>query len=664
MDTLRFLHKGIVVICLLAAAGHALAAAKLTPEEQAFLKARQALKNGELGTFHTFAHRLKHYALYPYLRYDYLRTRLGTTPDGVLLEFIKRYSDSPVSERLRRAWLHTLARERHWHMFLQVYRGSEDPALQCYALRARIHTGHAAGLWDKVEPLWRVGHAQPEACEPLFNRFYASGRITPDLLWRRIRLSMDAGHLRLAGELAQHLDRRGQAQVRLWQRVYRHPQHALANPLLRHDGPITRDIVLSGIQRLAYRDAGTAHDLWQTLRPRYRFTLSQIDHVQRVIALAAAHQQSPAAMRLLAAAPADTRIKLWRVRTALTGRQWDTALAGIQDLPAALRDSDQWRYWRARALEKLGDSATATTIYRTLAATRSYYGFLSADRLGQPYHMDDKPLDYSEEQLSRLLDLPSVARARELYRVSLAHDARDEWRYATRDMGVQQLESAAVLAYRWGWYDQAILTAARSGDFDDLRLRFPTPYRQLVMTNARQLGLSPSWVYGLLRQESLFRPDARSGMGALGLMQLMPGTGAYTARNIGLFLSHTGELLVPANNIRLGCAYLDHLLTRFGGNQVLATAAYNAGPRRVKRWLPVRDAVPADVWIDTLPYTETRRYVRAVLAYSVIFNRRLDHKPLSLSALMPPIGPGQIMRAAGFKRSTRTAALIVPADND
>ncbi|MDE2089909.1 MAG: transglycosylase SLT domain-containing protein, partial [Gammaproteobacteria bacterium] len=627
----------------------------------AFLKARQALKNGEMGTFYTLSHRLKHYALYPYLRYDYLRTRLDATPDGVLLEFIKRYADSPVSERLHRAWLHTLARERRWHMFLHVYRSSRDPALQCYALRAHIHTGHAAGLWDQVEPLWRVGHAQPKACEPLFNRFYASRRITPDLLWQRIRLAMDAGHSRLAGELAQHLDRRGRDQARLWQRVYRHPQRALASPRLRHDGPITRDIVLSGIRRLARRDADTAHDLWQTLRPRYRFTPAQIDHAQRVIALAAAHQQSPAAMRRLAAAPADTQIKLWRVRTALAGRQWDAVLAGIQDLPAALRDGDQWRYWRARALGKLGNNAAATAIYRTLAEARSYYGFLSADRVGQPYHMDDQPLDHGEERLARLLDLPGMARARELYRVGLAHDARDEWRYATRTMNAQQLGSAAVLAYRWGWYDQAILTAARSGDFDDLRLRFPTPYRRLVMANARQLGLSPSWIYGLLRQESLFRADARSGVGALGLMQIMPRTGAYTARNIGVFLGHMDELLVPANNIRLGCAYLDHLLAMFGGNQVLATAAYNAGPRRVKRWLPVQDAVPADVWIDTLPYTETRRYVRAVLAYSVVFNRRLDHKPLSLSALMPPIGPGQIMRAAGFKRPARTAALVDPA---
>lgn len=649
-----------MAICLLAAAGYALAGAPLTPKEQTFLKARQALENGALGTFHALAGKLKHYALYPYLRYDYLRTRLGTTPDGVLLEFIKRYADSPLSERLRRAWLHILARQRRWRTFLQVYRGSRDPALQCYALRARIHTGHAAGLWDQVESLWRVGHAQPQACEPVFNRFYASARMTPDLLWQRIRLAMDAGHPRLAGELAQHLDRRGQAQVRLWQRVYRYPQRALASPLLRHDGPITRDIVLSGIQRLARRDADTAHDRWQTLRQRYRFAPAQIAHAQRVIALAAAHQQSPAAMRRLAAAPADTRIKLWRVRIALAGRQWDTVLAGIQDLPAALRDSDQWRYWRARALEKVGNDSAATAIYRTLAETRSYYGFLSADRVSQSYHMDDQPLDYGEERLARLRELPGIVRARELYRVGLAHDARDEWRYATRDMDAQHLGSAAVLAYRWGWYDQAILTAARSGDFDDLRLRFPTPYRRLVMDNARRLGLSPSWVYGLLRQESLFRPDARSGMGALGLMQLMPGTGAYTARNIGVSLGHTGELLVPANNIRLGCAYLDHLLAMFDGNQVLATAAYNAGPRRVQRWLPVQDAVPADVWIDTLPYTETRRYVRAVLAYSIIFNRRLDHKPLSLSALMPPIGPVQIMRAASFKRQARTA-LIDPA---
>lgn len=664
MDTVHFLRRGIVAICLLTAAGSAVAGG-LTPEQQAFLKARQALESGNLKTFHVLAHKLRHYVLYPYLRYPYLRTRLSTTRDTVLLEFLERYGDSPLSARLRRAWLYTLASQQRWHMFLSVYQGSRDPALQCYALQARLRTGHTKGVLRDSESLWLVGHSQPDACVPVFAALYASPLLTPELVWRRIRLAMNEGHTRLALALARrHLDHRGQAEARLWQRVYLHPRHRLDTPALRHDTPIARDIVLSGIRRLARRDADAAHALWRTLQPRYHFTQDQIDHTQRLIALAAAHQQSPEAMRRLAAAPADTQVKVWRVRAALADRNWGAVLAGIQDLPPALRDSDPWRYWRARALNKAGNTTAAAAIYKTLAATRSYYGFLSADRIGQPYRMDDQPMAYSKRQYSHLLALPGIARARELYRVGLAHDARGEWRYATRGMDVRQLEPAAVLAYRWGWYDQAILTAARSGQWDDLRLRFPIPYRKLVIGNARRLGLEPSWIYGLLRQESLFRPDARSGMGALGLMQLMPGTGAYTAHNIGLFLGHMGEMLVPANNIRLGCAYLDHLLARFGGNQVLATAAYNAGPQRVKRWLPVQGSVPADVWIDTLPYTETRRYVRAVLAYSVVFNWRLDRKPISLSALMPPIGPEQIMRAAGFKRPARTAALGDPAGED
>jgi soluble lytic murein transglycosylase len=272
-----------------------------------------------------------------------------------------------------------------------------------------------------------------------------------------------------------------------------------------------------------------------------------------------------------------------------------------------------------------------------LAGERDYYGFLAADRVGQVYRFGHDAVPFTETDLAAAEALPGIARARELLRVGLTIDARREWRDAIRDLDDRQLEIAAVLAGRWGWHDRAIVTVARADHFDDLDLRFPLVYQDLVLSNARATGLDPAWVYGVMRQESAFWEDARSRSGALGLMQLMPSTARETARRLRERVDDVYDLLSPPKNIRLGVAYLRRVLDRFDGHQGLATAAYNAGPGRVRSWLPGSHPLAADIWVDTVPFNETRGYVKRVMAYTAIYEHRLERPVRPLKGRLPPV---------------------------
>ncbi|MEJ2761988.1 MAG: transglycosylase SLT domain-containing protein, partial [Gammaproteobacteria bacterium] len=284
----------------------------------------------------------------------------------------------------------------------------------------------------------------------------------------------------------------------------------------------------------------------------------------------------------------------------------------------------RWRYWRARALEQAGERKTADAIYRSLAGQRDYYGFLAADRLGIPYNLNYASLPNDVETWKAIMAMPAVIRARELYKLGMMLEARREWRDALTRMSDHQMQIAARIAADWGWDDRTILTLGRAQAYDDLVLRFPLPYEHRLKKYAKKRGLDLSWLFALTRAESAFMQDARSPTGALGLMQVMPRTGRRTARAIGFRTFHTRYLLQADKNITIGTAYLKQMYDKFNGNQILATAAYNAGPYNVARWLPESECDEPDVWIETIPFTETRKYVARILYYSSIYDWRLQ----------------------------------------
>ena len=399
---------------------------------------------------------------------------------------------------------------------------------------------------------------------------------------------------------------------------------------------MTRRRASSSYTRLSvsYDDPELALQLWHGISKGSRFSAEQELRTARHTALWMARDNLPGAYAQLIALPAaaqNDEVLRWRARSSLRERNWPNLLGDIDEMSAEERNAEEWRYWRGIALLRSNRQLDAEVVLTDLATERSYYGFLAADELGQPYAFGSNDFVADDERISKLAVRPELVRARELFLVGLDGRGRSEWDAVIRYFDAADKMQAAILAHRWGWHSRAIAAAASVGEYDDLSLRYPLPYHETFREHAENASISATWAYGVARSESLFMRDVRSSAGAIGLMQLMPTTGKKVAKEIRLPYSGLDTLTDPDSNIRLGTSYLGQMAERYGGNQVLATAAYNAGPHRVDAWLPESGDIDARVWIENIPFNETRGYVRRVLAADTIFHWRITGEMRRLS---------------------------------
>ncbi|MGD2083616.1 MAG: transglycosylase SLT domain-containing protein [Chromatiales bacterium] len=636
------------------AGGVATASDPLASQRARFVEAERALAAGRDADLATLRASLKDYPLYPYLEYEALKRSLRSAAPAEVRRFLETYADTPLAGRLRSAWLSRLARDGRWKSYVAFYEPTDSVVPRCRWLQALIETGRSGEAFAAVPEIWLHGRSRPKECDPALDAWRAAGRLTPELTWQRIELAFQAGEWRLARYLKRFLGPEDRRWAELWLDAHRDPDLLTRRPqAFSGDHPMRNAILEHGLERLADRDPEAALHAWESIDARFDFDSLESTRITRYLTLALAREHHPRALDYLERIEPcsdDLRLHETRIRTALGAGDWGATLSWIEALPPEARDEERWRYWRARALEMLGHRSEAADLYRSLARERSYYGFLAADRAGLEYRLDDIPVPVEPATLQTIAGRPGLRRARELRLLDRLGDARTEWQWAIRDMAAPELKAAAKLAQSWGWHDRAIFTLARTGYWDDLELRFPLEHRADIESLARTASLDPAWVYAVVRQESAFIRDARSGAGALGLMQLMPSTAGYVARKLGERPPGRFDLLDPQINIRLGSTYLKRVYDRLGGHPVLATAAYNAGPRRVESWLPA-GRLDADVWIELIPFRETRRYVQRVLTYTAIYEHRLGRAPERLSERMRPVGSaaGWADRAASEK---------------
>lgn len=633
----HFRQFTFVTLVLLANAG---LADRNDKQREQFLQAEEALENGRSTEYRALKQALTDYPLYPYLEYRELRDSLDKAKPGQVRDFLQRYDGQPVAARLHSSWLYRLGKQKDWDTYLDFYTPQSSVTLQCYEVRARLQKGDRKAALDDALELWLVGHSQPDACDPAFAQLFGEGVITSELIWQRIRLAFANQKSSLAGYLAKRLSAEDRAWVKRWEQAHRRPTAAIKSEWAKQDTPLVREILAHALQRLARHKPDQAWKHWQTLSADHRFSEQQRGKILQRIALNGAVNGDQDAAKWLAAVPdsaADDNIRQWRVRIALLNGDWSQALQRIDELDAPARNDDGWRYWRAYALDAGGAAGDAYTEFAQLSGERSYFGFLAADRLQRPYQMASTRAQHEKPALTAIEELPGIQRARELYFTGKRLDARREWFYATQRMQPEQLRMAALLAHNWGWHDRAIISAAQAHYWSDLTLRFPLPHRESIFVNARRYEIDPALIYGVIRQESAFMEDAVSSVGALGLMQLMPATGKQTARALNIRYQGNQGLLQSDQNIQLGSAYLNKLMTRYNGSPVLAAAAYNAGPHRVSRWLPGGGDMDAALWTELIPFSETRKYVRRVLTYATIFDWRLEQPLTRLSARLPMV---------------------------
>lgn len=620
----------------------------LEAQRRVYLDALVAVRSGQISKYKALHSTLEGYILRGNLEFEYLKRRVATTPVESLHDYLRENRYSVTSRYLRQRWLHHLARTGQWDLFLQEYRQyPKDKRLYCYRLNRLLQSPDQdqAALMSQVEKLWMTGKRLPPPCKPVFEKWRKAGHMTSDLVTARIRLAMQRRYLSLARELSYYLPARDRKWVERWIRAHRRPAKELDSINYKIDKPIARMMVKHAVARLARRDPEAAMEQWQQLKQKHRFFGEDENYVLRYVGILGAKRHLPKAVDWLSAVSAsdqDRNLHHWRIRAAVRSGDWETAREFIAALTQDELEENEWRYWQARIAEETDDEEAAWDLFTDLAQERSYYGFLAADKVGAPYSMQHRAVDVTPDELGTMLARHDMRIAQELFKIGQIVSARRQWFWSIKHMNKRELQAAAVAAQNWGWYDRALYTVSKSGHLDDLDLRFPVLYREKVEKNARRTGVDPGWIYGVMRQESAFVTDARSVAGALGLMQLMPRTGRATARRLRLNIRSHSAILNVDNNLRLGSYYLKTMLRRNQGNHVLATAAYNAGSHRVKKWLPRENTMPADIWVDSIPFNETRNYVKNVMGFTAIYERRLELAPTPLKARMDEVNPRKV----------------------
>ncbi|MDH5632531.1 MAG: transglycosylase SLT domain-containing protein [Gammaproteobacteria bacterium] len=614
-------------------------------QRQNYRKAVTALKQRDYYQYAKLLRELDDYPLKPLLEFQYLKNRVALTPAVTLHQFITDYDYTPQADFLRSRWLQHLVGQGDWETFMKEYSDSEkDESLQCHQLNYLLRTSaDQAPLMTRAENLWMTAKRLPAACNAVFDRWKQAGHMTKSLVWTRIKLAMEKRRVSLARSIANtYLDELDRIWFRRWEAIHHHPDRELRQISYRVETPVARQIIKHGIVRIAYRDPDAAMDMWTRMKARFAFFGEDESYILAKVGVLAARHHSDSAFEWLArvsVAENDENLRMWRLKSALRESEWSTARYFLASLSDEEQNSERWQYWRARIMEHTDEKDEALALFRNLSRQRSYYGFLAADRVNVEYSMGHKPVEASEAELDAMQKRPGMVVARELYDMGETHEARRQWNWMIGRMNKAELKVAALVAQQWGWHDRAILTVARADHFDDLDLRFPVIYREMVEANAERTGLEPSWIYGVMRQESAFVQDARSPVGALGLMQLMPGTGRQVGRKLKLPIRDRSSILKVENNVLLGSSYLKSVFDRYNGNQMLATASYNAGPHRVKRWLPDEKQLPGDVWVETIPFDETREYVKNVLSFTSVYNHRLGETPRRLKLRMGDLEP-------------------------
>lgn len=571
---------------------------------------------------------LRGYVLYSYLEAERLRVRLdrGASPslDQDIESFLARSGSAPVARIIRRPWLESLAARKQWERYLTAYAAGvrPDQNLRCLALRAQLALGEGTQLAEAARTEWLTPKSADSACDPVFAWMREQRLLTQDLVAERARLALLGGEASLARWLSREVPgERGQA-LRNWALLLERPADAIDilidNPQLKVDD----EALLAGWRKLSRRDPERARDRLTRLvkaratEPGLASTLSR--ELAVGLALSRHGQDALRAFDRVRAEDFDDLAHEWQVRAALWTGDWKRAARALTSMPTQLRGEARWTYWQGRAAEVLGQPELAREHYLQALRSDNWYGVLASARLKQRFAPRHVKAGLDSRLLRSLEGDERFRRARELFLLEMIPQAQSEWNAALESLEPAMRRHAAAIASSWGWHFQAIASAAREQLFDDYELLYPNPYRAEVAEAARQTGLPATLLIGLIRQESLFQPYAVSSANAMGLMQLLPTTARQVSRRIGRPAPSTTELKKPAVNVRLGSNYLAGLIQDFGGQVPVALAAYNAGPNAARRWLP-GSALELDVWVENIPYNETRSYVQRVMWHSVVF---------------------------------------------
>jgi soluble lytic murein transglycosylase len=564
-----------------------------------------------------------------------LTNRLDEAQQDELDAFAARWKGTYVEDRLRNDWLLELGRRADWANFAAEYprfRMNDDRDVACYALLVR-HLGGEDVRTD-ARAAWAAQRDADEGCALMATTLYAAGRFTAADVWRKARLAIEAGRARAARQAVELI---GPVASKALDELLESPARFLARKASA-SGRNAAELTTLALMRMAGNDPDAAAGLldarWQRSLPRDLAAWAWIT-VAKQAAVKLQPQAADYFTRVTTAAKGaadpewSDEVLAWKARAALRADdgkpRWQQVTQAIAAMSPDQQNDPAWVYWKARGLQALaadsqnGESLRAMSreLLGELSTQMNFYGMLAAEDLAQPLALPERPAPLTAAETAAAATNPGLMRGLQLIEMGLRSEGVREWNFTLRGMDERELLAAAQLACDRQVWDRCINTSERTRGEIDMAQRFPTPFRAEVSAQAREIGLDPAYVYGLIRQESRFIMDARSGVGASGLMQIMPATARWTAKKIGLSY-HPGLIADRDTNLRLGTAYLKLVLDDFGGSQALAAAAYNAGPRRPRKWREGPPLEPA-IWAENIPFPETREYVKRVLANATYY---------------------------------------------
>ncbi len=611
----------------------------LAQQRESFLHAEKLIALKQDGKFKETLSQLQNYPLFPYLKYSWLIQNLGS--DKEISQFLENYAQTPYVKLLKQKRLFYLARNKRWKQFLNNFSKSRNRKLQCYNHWAQYKTGQTKKAINGAKKLWMTGSSQPKACDKLFVELKKTGYLTPKKFWQRFRLAMKSGNYGLARYLKKSLSGEKQKVAAFWLKVIRNPKLVEGVKKWPIKKRYRASIFAHGIRRLIGKDHALALNIWDKYKSSVKVSKADRQYIEKRLALTLAFRKKQIAYsRLSKINNNEEKIRAWTVRSALAIQDWQSVNKALSMLKPAEKSQERWKYWQARTFNQLGEKSKADHLYKELKNNRSYYGFLAAQNLQQQPQLQDHPISLETRQLLQLKESVGFKAVREFRFFDRDIEAKREWWHLVKKLDKKQILAAAKVAEQHDWHNLAIFTVAKVKHWDDVNLRFPLVYSKLVSQNAKTQGIDPAIIFGLIRRESAFDKNALSPVGARGLMQIMPRTGRQIARDLKEKWSGKNILFHEQTNLKYGAFYYKQLLDRFNGHFALAAAAYNAGPHRVKRWLPSDTTLPADIWIETIPFKETREYVAAVLAYATIYKQRLGGKSFKMKHLMLDVNPG------------------------
>lgn len=620
--------------------------------DEDFLLARAAYNQKNAIALSEYTQQLQHqeYILAPYAEYWLMLLSLSEADNQTVVDFINTYSEYPFADKLRGEYLKKLGKEQDWTAFAAEFANyaQEDAAVACYATEANAVFGDASSL-EAAKPLWLQAKEQPSNCNNLYDRMQVANVLSEEDIWARFRLAIVDNRMTLAKGILKRSKSFEPSQLKLIDKVAANPSEALAKKTVSLNTRLGRELNLMALNRVAKTSSLQALSLFNRIEDTMLANDKKFFYGR--LALYAAQRHEPQALdwfklatdtvdfntvnsnAIKYSAPnnmvLDKDQLAWYARAALRDRNWPKVALVISKMDPIQAEEGAWRYWKARALKAQKQTLEANTLFAKLSTERHFYGWLAQDELdgfiSAPF-VTQKP---TEVAVQAFADIPAIKRAVALQRLDFKWEAKAEWALASRAFDDRQLLAAAEFAQRKGWHDLAIVTADKTTELHDFALRYPTPYRNLMKPAASEQAIDEAWVYGITRQESRFMHYAKSGVGASGLMQLMPATAKWIAGKAGIEDYRQDMIHELGTNIALGTYYLRYTLDLMNGQAVMATAAYNAGPSRAKKWM-ANDPLEGAIYAETIPFSETRSYVQKVMANAHIYAHQLGLKSSTL----------------------------------